>query len=37
MVSVDGGFVVWSSDPMLVWTVVREAFLDRTVSIVCLI
>jgi hypothetical protein len=37
MVSVDGGFVVWSSDPMLVWTVVREAFLDRTVSIECLI
>jgi hypothetical protein len=37
MVSVEGEFVVWSSDPMLVWTVVREAFLDRTVSIVCLI
>jgi hypothetical protein len=33
MVTVDAGFVVWSSDPMLVWTVVREAFLDRLVSI----
>jgi hypothetical protein len=32
-VRIDEEFVVWSSDPMLVWTVVREAFLDRMVNI----
>jgi hypothetical protein len=32
-VRIDEEFFVWSSDPMLVWSVVREAFLDRMVNI----
>jgi hypothetical protein len=32
MVPVDEAFTLWSSDPMLAWTVVMESFFDRTVS-----
>jgi hypothetical protein len=34
-VRVDAGFEVWSSDPMVVWEVLRQAFYDCMVSSPC--